>query len=163
METLSTLASTVTAIVLPKVLEKASETVGAQIGKTAIEKSSETIQRLKTTVQEKLEAAGIVGLLKRAEEKPEQRNLEILEAELVNQMEEDKEFASKLEELVQQIQSQSPSLQVVLDEVKVKGSAEIGNIEQVSESGSGEQVVGHNLDIGSDLKMGDVNQKMRRE
>ncbi|AFZ43387.1 fis family transcriptional regulator [Halothece sp. PCC 7418] len=162
MEPISALATTVTAIILPKVLEKASETVGMQIGKAAFQKTGETIQRLKTTVQEKLEAAGTVGLLKRAEEKPEQRNLEILEGELVNQMEEDQEFATKLEELIQQIQAQSPSLQVVLDEVKVKGSAEIGNIEQVSEGGSGEQVAGRNLEVGGDLKMGDVNQRNQR-
>lgn len=162
MEPLSALGSIVTTIVLPKLLEKASEGVGEQIGKTAIEKSGEIIQRLKKAVQDKLEAAGTAGLLKRAEEKPEQQNLEILEKELVNQMQKDQEFATKLEELIQQIQAQSPSLQVALDEVKVKGSAEIGNIEQVSEGGSGEQVAGRNLDIGSDLKIGDVSQRNQR-
>ena len=159
MEPFSTLASIVTTLVLPKVLEKAGEAIGERLGKTAIDKSGETIQLIQAKVQNKLQAAGTAGLLKRAEEKPTEQNIQVLEGELVSQMEEDQGFAAQLQELIQLIQAQAPSIQVVLDTVRIKGSAEIGNIEQVSSHGSAEQVVGRNLGVEEDLKMGDITQK----
>jgi hypothetical protein len=163
MEPLSVLAGIVTSIVLPKLLEKAGETIGEKIGETAIEKSGETIQLVRKTVQDKLQSAGTSGLLKRAEEKPTEQNIQVLEGELVSQMEEDKEFAAQLEALIQQIQAQSPSLQVVLDTVRIKGSANIGNIEQMSECGAAEQVIGRNLGVEGDFEMGDVTQRIQRK
>lgn len=162
MEPLSVIAGVITTIVLPKVLDKASEEIGKKIGEKAFEKSGETIQLVKTTVQSKLEKAGTAGLLKRAEEKPTDQNVQILQGELVNQMEEDKEFATQLQQLIDQIQAQSPSLQVVLDTVRIKGSVNIGDVEQVSEGGSAEQVVGRNLGVEGDFKMGNITQKVQR-
>jgi hypothetical protein len=159
MEPLSVLAGVVTTIVLPKVLEKASEKIGEKIGEAAIEKSGETVQLVRKMVQNKLQSAGTSGLLKRAAEKPTEQNIQVLEGELVSQMEEDQGFAAQLQELIQQIQAQAPSIQVVLDTVRIKGSAEIGNIEQVSSHGSAEQVVGRNLGVEGDLTMGDITQK----
>lgn len=159
MEPLSVLAGVVTTIILPKVLEKTSEKIGEKIGEAAIEKSGETVQLVRRTVQNKLQSAGTAGLLKRAEEKPTEQHIQVLEGELVSQMEEDQGFAAQLQELIQQIQAQAPSIQVVLDTVRIKGSAEIGNIEQVSSHGSAEQVVGRNLGVEGDLKMGDITQK----
>ena len=159
MEPFSILANVVTTIVLPKVLEKAGEAIGERLGKRAIEKSEEAIQLVRETVQNKLQATGTAGLLKRAEEKPTEQNLQVLEGELISQMEDDREFAAQLQELIQQIQSQAPSIQVVLDTVRIKGSVKIGNIEQVSSHGSAEQVIGRNLGVEGDLKMGDITQK----
>jgi hypothetical protein len=163
MESLSVLAAFVTTIILPKALEEASKKIGEMIGEAAIEKSGETVQLVRKTVQEKLQGAGTSGLLKRAEEKPTEQNIQVLEGELVSQMEEDQGFAAQLQALIQQIQAKSPSLQVVLDTVRIKGSAEIGNIEQVSEGGAVEQVVGRNLGIGGDLKTGDVTQRIQKD
>lgn len=159
MEPLSVLAGTAAAIVLPKVLEKAGETIGEKLGEAAIAKSSDTVQMVRRTVQEKLQESGTASLLKRAEEKPTTQNIQVLEGELVSQMEEDQAFAAQLQELIQQIQAQSPSIQAVLDTVRIKGSAEIGNIEQVSEGGAAEQIVARNLGVGGDLRMGDITQK----
>ncbi len=161
MEPFSVMAGVVTTIALPKVLEKASEKIGEKIGEAAVEKSSETVQLLRKTVQNRLQAAGTAGLLRRAEDKPTEQNIQVLEGELVSQMEEDKEFAAQLEELIQQIQSQSPTLQVVLDTVRIKGSARIGNIEQVSEGGETEQVIGRNLGVEGDFEMGNVTQRIQ--
>lgn len=159
MEPFSMLAGFVTTIVLPKVLEKASE----KIGDAAIEKIGETVQLVRKTVQNKLQSAGTTGLLKRAEEKPTEQNIQVLEGELVSQMEEDKEFAAQLEVLIQQIQAQSPTLQVVLDTVRIKGSAKIGNVEQVSEDKSAEQIIGRNLGVEGDFEMGDVTQRIQKK
>lgn len=159
---LSMLAGAVTTLLLPKVLEKAGEAIGEKLGEAALEKSGETVQLVRKTVQDKLQTAGTVGLLKRVEEKPTEQNIQVLEGELVNQMEEDRAFADRVQALIQQIQAESPSLQVVLDTVRIKGSAEIGNIEQVSEGGAAEQVVGRNLGVGGDLKLGDVTQRIQK-
>lgn len=156
---LSMLAGAVTTLLLPKVLEKAGEAIGEKLGEAAIEKSGETVQLVRKTVEGKLQAAGTAGLLKRAEEKPTTQNIQVLEGELVNQMEEDRAFSEQLQALIQQLQAESPSLQVILDTVRVKGSAEIGNIEQVSETSGTEQIVGRNLGVGGDLKIGDISQK----
>jgi hypothetical protein len=158
MEPFSVLAGVVTTIVLPKVLEKASE----KIGEAVIEKSGEAVQLLRKTVQDKLQAVGTAGLLKRVEEKPTEQNIQVLEGELVSQMEEDKEFAAQLEELIQQIQAQSPTLQIVLDTVRIKGSAKIGNIEQVSEDRATEQVIGRNLGVEGNFEMGDITQRIQK-
>lgn len=163
MEPISVIAGIITTILLPKVLDKASEEIGKKVGEKAFEKIGETIQLVKTTVQNKLEKAGTAGLLKRAEEKPTDQNIQVLQGELVNQMEEDKEFATQLQQLTDQIQAQSPSLQVVLDTVRIKGSVEIGNVEQLSEGSSADQVVGRNLGVGGDLKLGNITQRVQRE
>lgn len=160
---LSMLAGAVSTILLPKVLEKAGESIGEKLGEAALEKSGKTVQLVRQTVQGKLQTAGTAGLLKRAEEKPTAQNIQVLEGELINQMEEDGAFADQLQALIQQIQAESPSLQVVLDTVRVKGNAEIGNIEQVSEGRSVEQVVGRNLGVGGDLKIGDVAQSIQKD
>ncbi|HEY9816502.1 MAG TPA: hypothetical protein V6D20_12000 [Candidatus Obscuribacterales bacterium] len=163
MEFFSILAGIVTTIILPKVLVEASEKIGEKIGDVAVEKSGEVIQLLYKTVQGKLQSVGTNGLLKRAEEKPTDQNIQVLEGELVSQMEEDKEFAAQLEALIQQIQAQSPTLQVVLDTVRVKGSAKIGDIEQVSENKSAEQIIGRDLGVEGDFEMGDVTQRIQKK
>ena len=163
MEPFSTLAGIVATIVLPRILEQASETIGEKIGEAAIEKSGEIIQLVRKTVQGKLQAAGTDGLLKRAEEKPTEQNIQVLEGELVSQMEEDKEFAAQLEELIQQIQAQSTTLQVVLDTVRIKGSAKIGNVDQVSEGEVSEQIIGRNLGVEGDFEMGDITQRIQKK
>lgn len=163
MEPLSIIASAVTTIVFPKILEKASEKFGEKIGETVFEKSGETIQLIRETVRGKLQVAGTAVLLARAEEKPTELNIQVLEGELISQMEEDKEFAGRLESLIQRIQAQSPSLQVVLDTVRIKGNAKIGNIEQVSEDGSAEQIIGRNLGVAGDFEIGDVTQRIQEK
>ena len=159
MEPLSILAGAVTTIVLPKVLEKTGETIGEKITEAAIAKSSETVQIVCDTVQNKLQAVGTAGLLQRAKDKPTEQNIQVLEGELVSQMEDDQEFAVQLQKMIQQIQAQSPSIQAVLDTVRIKGNAEIGNIEQVSEGRATKQTIAQNLGVGGDLKMGDITQR----
>jgi hypothetical protein len=114
-EPVSVVAGIVTTVILPKVLD----TVSANIGEAVWEKSGEVIQTTREFVQTKLQATGTAGLLARAEGNPTQANVQVLEAELVSQMEEDREFAARLQELVNQIQSQSPAVQVILDKLRI--------------------------------------------
>jgi hypothetical protein len=98
-EPVSVVAGTVITVILPKVWEK----VGENIGQAVWEKSAEAIKTVHQTVQNQLQVAGTGGLLTRAEANPTEANVRVLEAELVSQMEEDREFAARLQELVNQI------------------------------------------------------------
>ena len=154
VEPLSWLAAAVTTYMIPKALEK----VGEKVGEAALAKSGAAIQATRKTVQEKLQATHTDGVLAIAAATPTEPNLKLLETILLTQMQQDQSFANQLQVLVDQIQAQSPSLQVVLDTVRVKGNVELGKIEQVSETGATEQVVGRNVGVAGDLKIGDVTQ-----
>jgi hypothetical protein len=155
VEPLSLLAGAVTTYIIPKALEK----VGEKFGEAALAKSGEAIQATRNVVQAKLKSTHTDGVLTIAESEPTEPNLKMLETILLGQMNQDPNFAAQLQALIQQIQAQSPALQVVLDTVRIKGNAEIGNIEQVSETGTAEQIVGRNLGVGGDFKLGNVTQK----
>jgi len=155
VEPLSLLAGAVTTYIIPKALEK----VGEKVGEAALAKSGEAIQATRNVVQAKLKSTHTDGVLTIAEAEPTEPNLKMLETILLGQMNQDPNFAAQLRALIQQIQAQSPALQVVLDTVRIKGNAEIGDIEQVSETGTAEQIVGRNLGVGGDLKLGNVTQK----
>jgi len=129
VEPLSLLAGAVATYILPKALEK----VGEKVGEAALTKSGEAIQATRKVVQAKLKSTGTDGVLAIAEANTTETNVKVLETILLNQMQNDQDFSACLQELIEQIQAQSPSLQIVLDTVRVKGSVEIGNVEQLSD------------------------------
>ncbi len=155
VEPLSILAGAVTTYIVPKALEK----VGEKIGEAALAKSGAAIQATRKAVQDKLTATQTAGVLAIAEAEPTETNLKLLETVLLTQMRQDQQFAAQLQALDPQIQAQTPGLQAVLDTVRVRGSVEVGNVEQVSEMGVTEQIVGRNLGVGGDLKIDDITQK----
>lgn len=157
VDPLSALATAITTLILPKALEK----LGDKLGEVALAKSGEAINTTRQIVQEKLQAAGKARLLVRAEEKPTDSNVQFLQAELVGQMEEDQAFAGRLQELVNQIQTQSPQrVQEFLDRLQVKGNTEIGNIDQLLEGEtSGKQSAANDVKVGGNLKIGSVTQR----
>jgi hypothetical protein len=157
-EPLSLLAGVVTTCIVPKALEK----IGEKGGEIAFNKIGESIQALRKVVQEKLRVTHTDGVLALAEANPTETNLQMLEAVLTSQMQNDQVFTTLLQKLIDQMQAQSPSTQVILDTVRIKGNTKLGNIEQVSDGCSAEQVVGRNLGVGGDFVMGDITQKSRK-
>jgi hypothetical protein len=155
LEPLSLLAGAITTYIVPKALEK----VGEKVGEAALAKSGAAIQATHKAVQDKMNATQTAGVLAIAEAEPTETNLKLLETVLLTQMRQDQQFAEQLQALNQQIQAQTPGLQTVLDTVRVRGNVEMGNLEQVSETGVAEQIVGRNLGVGGDLKIGDITQK----
>ncbi|PZU92225.1 MAG: Fis family transcriptional regulator [Leptolyngbya sp.] len=155
VEPLSLLAGAITTYIVPKALEK----VGEKVGEAALAKSSAAIQATRKAVQDKLNATQTAGVLTIAEAEPTDTNLKLLETILLTQMRQDQQFAEQLRALNQQIQAQTPGLQTVLDTVRVRGNVEVGNVEQVSETGVTEQIVGRNLGVGGNLTIGDITQK----
>jgi len=158
IDPVSVVAGVVTTVLLPKALEK----IGEKIGETAWDKSAEAIESVRETVQAKLQTTGTAGLLTRAEANPTEANTQILQAEIVTQMQEDQDFATKLQELVKQMQSQSATVQVILEELRVRGKVEIGNIKQISEGRSNaQQTFGKNWQVGGDVTVRDITQENR--
>ncbi|MBD2337461.1 Fis family transcriptional regulator [Calothrix sp. FACHB-156] len=158
IDPLSVVAGVVTTIILPKALEK----VGEKVGETAWDKSEESIKAIRETVQAKLQAAGTAGLLTRVKANPTDVNAQVLQAEIVTHMEEDQDFATKLQGFVKQMQSQSPTILVILEELRVRGKVEIGNVKQVNEGQNNAQLtIGKNWHVGGDVKVGDVTQENR--
>lgn len=149
------LAGLVTTLILPKLLDKASEEIGQKLGSATFEKSSQAINKIKEVTHTKLKQSGTEGLLTRYTNNPNQKNIQALQAEIVNLMDEDPAFATELKQLVDEV---SPSLQIVLDTIRVKGNVDVGNINQSGKGGSAEQIVARNVGVGGDLKLGDINQ-----
>lgn len=73
-------------------------------------------------------------------------------------MESDQDFATKLQELIKQLQPQPPAIQVVLEELRVRSKVEVGNIQQFN----GKVMLGIDFSINwhiyGDVKVVDVVQ-----
>ena len=157
MEPLTVVAGAVATYMIPKALEK----IGEKIGESAFEKSEKTIKKTHEVVKAKLQASGTAGLLKRAAANPSETNIQVLEAELVTQMEEDQSFATHLQSLVETLHNQAPSLQSVLSQVRIKGDLELGDVSQLTNRGSIQQSFGQNLGVGGNFKAGNVTQEQK--
>jgi hypothetical protein len=153
---ISVIAGAIISLILPKAAEK----IGEKLGEVTLEKSGAAIQAARQAVQAKLEDSNTASLLKRAEQKPTTNNINVLEAELIGHMENDKEFAKQLEDMVNQIQASSSSFQMFLERLRAE-SFELGKLKQTNENKhSSEQIVGREW-IVKNLKMEDVTMESR--
>jgi hypothetical protein len=153
---LTAIATAITTVIIPKAIEA----VGKKVGDSAFDKSSDMVKTTYQTVKGKLEKSGTAKLLERAESNPIERNVQVLEAELIGQMEEDTAFADRLQELLAQLQPQLPELQSILDGALIKGELEIGDIEIENEGKpQGKSSIGKGLKVGKDAKFGNISIK----
>lgn len=155
MEPLTLLASALSQYLVPKALEKIGETVGV----SAVAQSQKSIDALRQKVRGKLKASNTDGILTQAQSNPTESNIQVLETVLLSQLDADASFAQQLQQLMDEIHQQSPQLQSVLNNVRIKGDAEIGSVTQ-NATGNSQQVVGQNLGVGGTLKLGDVSQRI---
>ncbi|MEM8505198.1 MAG: Fis family transcriptional regulator [Cyanobacteria bacterium P01_D01_bin.1] len=154
MEPLSILASAIGQYVIPKALEK----IGEKVGESALAKSNDSIQSVREIVAAKMKATHTETVLTQAQAQPDQENIKALETVLIGQMAMDQDFAQQLQALIDDIGMRSPQLQSVLEDVRIKGSVEIGNVKQVS-SGKATQIIGKNLGVAGNFKVGDITQE----
>ena len=152
------IAKAIISIILPKAVEK----IGEKLGEVTLEKSGAIIKAARQTVKAKLDKANTAGLLKRVQEKPTDDNIKILEAELIGQMKDDKEFEKQLQDLVNQIQASSSSFQMFLDGLRSE-TFELEKLQQISENKNlSEQIFGRNWGV-KNVKISDVNQESRND
>lgn len=155
MEPILLIAGAISQYVLPKALEK----IGEKFGEAAIAKSSKSIQSVRKIVEEKMRATNTEIVLTQAQKQPTEANIKVLETVLAGQMATDQAFSQQLQALLEEIGAQSPQLQQsVLENVRIKGNAEVGNVKQTA-SGSAQQVIAQNLGVGGDFKIGDITQE----
>lgn len=114
MEPITAIANTIAGVIFGEALKEG----GKALGKGA----SEKVTQLISAIRDKFKTAGTEGLLARAQKQPTERNIEIVEGELVTQMEEDEVFAKKLAELVEQLKS----VGVINSEHSVSGNVQTG-------------------------------------
>jgi hypothetical protein len=158
VDPISVIAGAITSLILPKAAEK----IGEKLGEVTLEKGEAAIQAARQAVQAKLEDANSANLLKRAEEKPTDHNIKVLEAELIGQMEDDQSFAKQLQDLVHQIQVRSSSFQMFLDSLRAK-NFELEKLKQISEGKDlSKQIVGRNWGV-ENVKFGEVTMESRND
>lgn len=150
--------STVIKYVLPNVLPNILGKIGDEVGDSASEAVSQSARAIRNIVRKKMESTHTDGVLTQAQGKPTKANVSVLETLLIGQMTSDPEFTERLQRLIAEVEARSPQLQSALENVRIQGSAEVGNVRQVS-NGSSNQVIGNNLGVGGDFKIGDITQE----
>jgi hypothetical protein len=150
---LEMIASSVMTALIAKTKEKAID----KLIDVSFDKAGEIIKAIYQNVKGKLQQAGSVFLLERAENQPTEGNQEILEAEIINQMKNDETFAQTLERLVTQLNSELPDFQSVLENALIETDLEIGKITIENEGKpQGKQIFGKGLKVGGKTKFGDI-------
>ena len=148
---------TVTATAIATLIfSKAFEEGGKKLGEAVFKK----IGQLVNLVTGKFKAEGVEGMLTRAKADPNQKNRTKFESELLDQMENDREFADKLKALIEELKSDEQVKQIFFKDVEVTGQAEIGNVEQTAtREGSVIQEAVTGVKVGGNLKIGNVKQQ----
>lgn len=138
------------------IFSKALEKGGEQLGKAV----SDKIGQLLNLIREKFKAEEVEGKLIKAQEEPNEKNKSRFERELSEQMEDDEEFAAKITKLMQELKLEPKVNQILFKNVKVKGGAEIEEIEQEA-TGEGEvnQEAVVEVEVGENLKIGKAKQR----
>ncbi|MBP5975965.1 Fis family transcriptional regulator [Brasilonema sp. CT11] len=135
---------------------KALEKSGEKLGEVLLEKIGE----LRNLVREKFKSKGVEGILMQAEKNPTEANKQMFQTVLEMQVSQDEIFANDLRALVDELKSNSQVNQIFLKDVDVLGSAEIGDVRQITTSGSSvNQEAATNLKLGGNLKIGNVKQQ----
>ena len=152
MEPVTLTAGEIATLIFSKALEKGGEQLGEAI--------SDKIGQLLNLIREKFQKQGVEGKLTKAQEDPSEKNKSRFEQELTYQMEDDEAFSQKLKTLMDELKSDEQVNQIFFKGVNVKGSAEIGDVEQTTTRGGSviqEALTG--VQVGKELKIGNVKQQ----
>lgn len=132
MEPITVIATTIATLFFSEAAKEGGKSLGTGI--------SRLVNQLVVAVRNRFKAAGTEGLLARAEKQPIAANVTLVEAELVAQMEEDREFAAQLQELLMQLEAAGVVRQVMASGIEVAGDLEAEDLSQkASRGGSVEQ------------------------
>ncbi len=152
MEPATLTAGAIATLIFSKAVEKGGEKLGEAV--------AEKISQLVKVIREKFQKEEVEGKLIKAEQEPNEKNKTRFERELVEQMEDDRAFAQKLKALMDELKSDEKVNQIFFKGVKVKGGAEIGDVEQTArQGGSVTQEAVTEVEVGGDLKIGNVKQR----
>ncbi|MCY6490265.1 hypothetical protein [Leptolyngbya sp. GGD] len=147
MEPITWTAATITALIIVGAINK--------VGESLVEGAFTGSSQLTQYVYKKFEERGKQSLLASPE-----KHQEAINAELVEQMQEDSEHQKHLEQL---LKATGITRQIVLSNLEVGGSLKAGNI-NLRDFGSRllEQVVISNAKITKDIEVGDVSLESKK-
>ncbi|MEM9274016.1 MAG: hypothetical protein AAGA80_13755 [Cyanobacteria bacterium P01_F01_bin.143] len=152
MEPLSVTAGAIVSLIITQAATTAGESLGEGI--------SQKIAQLTTLIKNKFQTEDVAGILTKAQKQPTEKNQLKLQDELSDQMEADPLFATELTEIVEELQAEPNLKQIFLKQVIVKGTAEIAGINQeATGKGTVTQEAFVDVQVGGDLKIGQVNQR----
>ena len=145
--TITATASAIAAVIFNKAIEKGGENLGEAVSKK--------IGELLDFVRAKFQQEDVEGKLLKAQKEPSDKNKDRFTQELEIQMEDDKEFASKLKTLIDEIKSNEKANTIFFKGMNIKGSAKLGKLDLKSKGGNMEAVT--DSEIGGDFTMDDVS------
>lgn len=151
MEPITVVASTIVTLLFSEAFKEGGKALGKGV--------SDQLAQLISIIHQRFQRSGIEGLLIRAEKQPTESNVAIVEAELVTQMTDDETFTSQLEKLVREFEQAGITRQVMVNGIKAN-NIEIDIMTQKANKGrSVDQVMGTNLEVGGDVKFGNLTQE----
>lgn len=151
MEPITLTAATIATLFFSEALKEGGKSLGTGISKT--------VGQLIKAVRNKFKAAGTEGLLVRAEKQPTEPNVNLVEAELVAQMEEDERFATELRTLLAQLEAAGVVRMVMVSGVEVAGDLEAENMTQEVSRGSSVEMEMVTKVKAQNIKLGNLRQK----
>lgn len=143
MEAIATIVATVTTLIFSEAFKEG----GKALGKGAADK----VGQLVTTIRQRFKASGTEGLLTRAEQQLTASNIATVNAELITQMNDDKNLVRHLESLLQQLEAIGVTRQVMVSSIKAASLEVAGDMSQKTSKG-GTQIMGADLEIDEDVK-----------
>jgi hypothetical protein len=161
MEPITAIAATLTTLLCSEAAKEIGKEAlkdGAKsLGKTAYTQ----LKTLLTTIRSKFQTEGVEGILTRAQDNPTEAKQNKLRDELEEQMSTDPTFAETLKTLIADLKTEPEIEQILLKGIRVKGDAQIGDIEQSSDrtTGSIQQEALVDVDVQGNLTIGSIKQK----
>jgi hypothetical protein len=128
MEPIALTAATITTLFFAEAIKEGGKSLGIGVSKV--------ITKLIETVRDKFKRSGTEGLLARAEKQPTEANVNLVQAELAVQMEEDDGFATQLKELLSQLEAAGVVRQVMASGIALSGDLEAEDMTQKASRGS---------------------------
>ncbi len=128
MEPITLTAATIATLFFSEALKEGGKSLGTGVSKAAT--------KLIVTVRDKFKRSGTEGLLARAEKQPTEANVNLVQAELAVQMEEDDGFATQLKELLSQLEAAGVVRQVMASGIALSGDLEAEDMTQKASRGS---------------------------
>lgn len=118
------------------------------------------LQSIIQSIREKLRMAGTAGLLERVENNPNPRNVEILEGEILEQMNSDEDFLMEIRDFLEKLKTEQgfSNIQKVISDLEDVENIQLGDIKQVSNSSSSNQVVAEKIKGVTNITIGNVTQ-----
>ena len=145
MEPITTIATKIIVLIFSEAFNEG----GRILGKSTFEK----IGKLVTSIRQKFEKSGTLGLLDRAQKQPTEAHISMVESELLTQMQSDNDFAENLAEILEKIEQADTARRIMFSGIKAKQLEVKGDLTQkAGNSGSVDMIMGSNLEIDGDVK-----------